>query len=186
MFPAPYLLTFAVSTEDEPMSDDGDGHDFLQLMRSRMPGALGLSMPTGDMSEGSRQSMARQIELYRRIRPILLDSVSFVLTPQVVSFLDAPWSGWDAVEHLSTTSGDAVVTAFETADAPLSALVRPKGLKPDVMYQVESADYGDLGAVSGSDLMVKGIEIGISDLTHSHVLIFHAQPAPPPRLLIKR
>jgi hypothetical protein len=45
------------------------------------------------------------------------------------------------------------------------------------MYQVESADYGDLGAVSGSDLMLKGIEIAMGDVTRSHVLIFHAQPA---------
>ena len=76
--------------------------------------------------------------------------------------------------------------AFETPDAPQSVLVRPKGLKPDVMYQVESADFGDLGAVSGSDLMLKGIEIAMSDLTHSHVLILRAQPAAPPRLLAKR
>jgi len=76
--------------------------------------------------------------------------------------------------------------AFETPDAPPSALVRPKGLKPDVMYEVESADYGDLGAVSGSDLMLKGIEIAVSDVTRSHVLILHAQPGAPPRLLVKR
>jgi len=168
------------------MSDDGNTHDFLQLMRSRMPGILGLSMPTGDMNEGSRQSMGRQIDLDKRVRQILLDSVSFVLSPQLVSFPDAPWSGWDMVEHVSTTNGDAVLLAFETADAPQSALVRPKGLKPDVMYQVESADYGDLGTVSGTDLMEKGIEITMSDLTHSHVLIFHAQPGAPPRLLKKR
>lgn len=187
IFPAPYLLTFAISTEAEPMADDGDGvHDFPSLMRSRMPGALGLSMPTGDMSEGSRQSLTRQIDLYKRVRPILLDSVSFALGPQQVSLPDAPWSGWDVIEHVSTTSGDAVLMAFETADAPSSALVRPKGLKPDVMYQVESADYGDLGAVSGSDLMVKGIEIAVSDLTRSHVLILHAPPAAPPRLLARR
>jgi alpha-galactosidase len=187
IFPAPYLLTFAISTEPEPMADDGDGvHDFAALMRSRMPGALGMSMPTADMSEGSRQSMTRQLDLYKRVRPILRDAVSFLLSPQQISWPDAPWSGWDVIQHVSTTSGDAVLMAFETADAPPSALVRPKGLKPDVMYQVESADYGDLGAVSGSDLMLKGIEIAVSDLTHSHVLILHAQPAAPPRLFVKR
>jgi hypothetical protein len=44
-------------------------------------------------------------------------------------------------------------------------------------YRVESADYGDLGTVHGADLMSDGIQINASDLTHSHVIILHAQPA---------
>ena len=187
IFPAPYLLSFAVTTEWEPMADNGDGlSDVPVIMRSRMPGLLGLSLRLGDMGDGSRASMAKQIDLYKRIRPILLDGVAFVLGPQQVSLPDAPWSGWDVVQQVSRTTGDAVLMAFETPDAPQSVLVRPKGLKPDVMYQVESADFGDLGAVSGSDLMLKGIEIAMSDLTHSHILILRAQPAAPPRLLAKR
>jgi alpha-galactosidase len=187
IFPAPYLLTFAVTTEWEPMADNGDGaSDIPVIMRSRMPGMLGLSLRLGDMADGSLASMAKQIDLYKRLRPILLDGVSFLLGPQQTSYPDAPWSGWDVTQHVSRTTGDSVLLAFETPDAPPSALVRPKGLKPDVMYQVESADYGDLGAVSGSDLMLKGIEIAVSDVTRSHVLILHAQPGAPPRLLVKR
>ncbi|HKW00061.1 MAG TPA: alpha-galactosidase [Vicinamibacterales bacterium] len=187
IFPAPYLLTFAVTTDTEPMADNGDGlSDVPVIMRSRLPGRMGLSVRLGDMSDGSRAAMGKQIDLYKRVRPILANSVSFVLGPQQVSLPDTPWTGWDVIEHVSTTSGDTVLMAFETADAPSSTLVRLKGLKPDVMYQVESADYGDLGAVSGSDLMLKGVEIAVSDLTRSHVIILHAQPAAPPRLFVKR
>jgi alpha-galactosidase len=169
------------------MADNGDGtSDIPVILRSRMSGLLGLSVRLGDMGEGSRASMAKQVDLYKRVRPILLNSVSFVLGPQQMSLPDTAWSGWDVVEHVSTTNGDAVLMAFETPDAPATALLRPKGLKPDVMYRVESADYGDLGAVSGSDLMLKGIEIAMGDLTRSHVLILHAQPGAPPRLLVKR
>jgi alpha-galactosidase len=187
IFPAPYLLTFAVTTEAEPMADNGDGlSDVPVIMRSRMPGMLGLSVRLEDMSDGSLASVQKQIDLYKRIRPILADSVTFLLGRQQLSYPDAPWSGWDATEHLSPATGDAVVLAFETADAPASAVLRPKALKADVMYQIESGDYGDLGAVSGADLMAKGIEITSSDLTRSHVLILHAQSATPSRLLVKR
>ena len=72
IFPAPYLLSFAVTTEWEPMADNGDGQsDIPVIMRSRMPGLLGLSLRLGDMGDGSRASMAKQIDLYKRVRPIL-------------------------------------------------------------------------------------------------------------------
>ena len=87
IFPAPYLLTFAVSTEAEPMADNGDGtSDIPVILRSRMSGLLGLSVRLGDMGDGSRASMAKQIDLYKRVRPILLDGVSFVLGPQQMSY----------------------------------------------------------------------------------------------------
>jgi hypothetical protein len=128
IFPAPYLLSFAVTTEWEPMADNGDGaSDIPVIMRSRMSGMLGLSLRLGDMADGSRASMAKQIDLYKRLRPILLDGVSFVLSPQQTSYPDAPWSGWDVTQHVSRTTGDAVLMAFETPDAPPSAIVRPKG-----------------------------------------------------------
>ncbi len=179
IFPAPYLLTFEVDSAEEPMNGD-PGIDLSMLLRSRMSGALGLSAMLVNMPEGAQAEVGGQIGLYKYIRPILTNSTSMLLSRQQVDYPDAPWSGWDVVEHLSTT-GDAVVMAFDTPDAESSTLVRPKGLRTDVTYRVESADYGDLGSVTGADLMNQGIQINTSDLSHSHVLIFRAQQIDPDR-----
>lgn len=176
IFPSSYLLSFALSTEQEPM-EDGTAADLPNLMRSRMLGAMGMSMFAGSMSDGTRAQVANQISLYKYIRPILMNARSMLLSAQELDYPDTPWSGWDVVEHLSPTTGDAIVMAFDTPDAPSSTLVQPKGLRMDIDYRVESADYGDLGTVHGSDLMSQGIQINQSDLTHSHVIILHAQPA---------
>ncbi|HUL74723.1 MAG TPA: alpha-galactosidase [Vicinamibacterales bacterium] len=176
IFPAPYLLSFAVTTDTEPMNNDDPVFDLRTLMRSRMPGAIGLSMVTREMSGGTLAGLAGQIALYKYIRPILVSGNAMRLTPQQIDHPDAPWSGWDVVEHVSPATGDAVLMAFDTADAPLSTLVKPRGLRADVLYQVESADYGDLGSVRGADLMARGVEIQASDVSRSHVVILHAQP----------
>jgi alpha-galactosidase len=176
VFPAPYLLSFAVGSEAEPMGDD-PAFDLRRLIRSRMPAAMGLSVLVGGFDEGTQATLASQVALYKRIRPIVVDGNAMLLTAQQLEYPDAPWSGWDVIEHLSPRTGDAVLMAFDSADAPPSTLVRPKALRAEVMYQVESADYGDLGTVSGADLMAQGVQIDASDVSHSHVLILHAQPA---------
>jgi alpha-galactosidase len=176
IFPAPYLLTFAIQTTDEQMIDDPT-FDLATTMRSRMPGAFGMSVLTGGMSDGTRAELARHIALYKYIRPILLGSDSMLLSAQQIDLPDVPWSGWDVIQHVSPATGDAVVMAFDTPDAPSSTLVRPRALRTDLDYQVESADYGDLGTMHGADLMSNGIQINASDLTHSHVIILHALQA---------
>ena len=100
-----------------------------------------------------------------------------LLTPQLVATPDSPWIGWDVVEHLATRTGDAIVMAYDTLDGPDRVLVKLKGLRPDAVYDVESADYGMLGSVRGSELMADGIEIQTSSISRAHVLILRARVA---------
>jgi alpha-galactosidase len=176
IFPAPYLLTFAIQSDNEPMTADPT-FDTVAMMRSRMPGTFGLSALASDMDDGTRATLGQQISLYKYIRPILLGSDSMLLSAQQIDLPDVPWSGWDVVQHVSPTTGDSVVMAFDTPDAVSSTLVHPKALRTDLDYQVESADYGDLGTMHGADLMTSGIQVNSSDLTHSHVIILHALQA---------
>ena len=60
-----------------------------------------------------------------------------------------------------------------SALSPDSARVRPKGLKADMIYDVESADYGVIATASGSDLMQGGVEFQKSSLTRGHVVMLH-------------
>jgi alpha-galactosidase len=170
LFPAPYLLSFTMGGEGEPMDPTVD---LPMMFRSRMGGVLGISTPLSQMDEATRTMSANEIALYKRIRPILQTGSAMLLSPQYMSFPDQPYSGWDVVEQLSGTTGEAVLMAFGTDDGPPSALVKLKGLQPDRLYWAESADQGTLGVARGSELMQKGIEIDASSVSHGHVVIIH-------------
>ncbi len=169
IFPSAYLLTFALSTEAEPVMD-GPEYDVSNIIRSRMNGAFGFSWAYRDMSEGVRASLRREVDLFKLIRPILQAGSAVLLGDQVPASHGAP-AGWDVIQHLEPKTGQAVVMAFDTRNGPESTLVRPRGLRADAMYAVESADFGPLGEASGTDLMAFGLEVRASSLSRAHVLI---------------
>jgi alpha-galactosidase len=170
IFPPAYLLAFAMDGPGEPVIDD-PAYDLALVLRSRMPGLLGMSWLSGDMSEGTVTEVAKQISLYKLIRPFLREGSAILLSPQYLSTPDVPWTGWDVVEDIVPRTGEAVLFAFDAPDAPASIVLRPRSLRADVTYDVESADYGLLGSVSGADLMAQGIEVDASSLSHGHVIL---------------
>jgi alpha-galactosidase len=173
IFPTPYLLSFALATAEA--ADDMRTNDLAYVIRSRMTGTVGLSFLLNDLDAVARTELSSQIALYKRIRPVLLDSAAIVLSAQPVSFPDQAWSGWDVVEHVSRRSGEAVILAFDTLDSPPSTVVYPKGLWQDAMYDVESADYGILGSATGAELMAKGLEVLASGISRGHVLMLRVR-----------
>ena len=177
LFPPAYMFSFAMGDVTEEFVDAPDA-DLPLLVRSRMSGMLGGTWSASTMGEGTRAVVAKQVALYKRIRPIIQQGAAFLLGPQVMSYPDAPWWGWDAIEHVQASTGDAVVFAFNTDDSETNTIVKPRSLRPDAIYEVESADYGVLGEVSGAELMARGIEISASGVSRSHVLIFHARVDP--------
>jgi len=126
------------------------------------------------LGDATRAVLAHEIALYKRLRPILDESATFLLAPQPVALPDVAWSGWEAVEHLSTRTGDAIVMAFESPNAPSSVVVRLRGLQPAASYEVESADNGVLGSATGADLMTAGVLLQ-SSLSRAHILIIRVQ-----------
>jgi len=174
LFPASYLLSFAVTTADEPVTDD-PAYDLRFIMRSRMSGMLGMSWLGSEMGEGTRAALSREISLYKQIRPILAGGDVVLLTRQQISYPDQPWSGWDAVMHISPASGDAVILGFNTPDAPEAQMIFPKGLRADRLYEAESADYGVFGTATGAELMAQGIRLHAAAGSRSHVVFLRAR-----------
>ena len=182
MLPAGYLFTFAMGGENEDLTGS-DTSDLRLLMRSRMGGILGGTWSGGGMGEDTILGISNQVSLYKYIRPILTEGS--VLTPtlvdgdavirdrQVTTYPSTTWSGWDAIEHVLPRTGEAVILAFGSPEGPGNIVVKPVGLRSDDDYDVESADFGMLGTMSGHDLMDRGIELQSGSPTHSHVLIFH-------------
>jgi alpha-galactosidase len=174
LFPPSYLQAFAISSLEEPISED-PSFDLLRMLRSRMAGSFTGAWRVSEISGGSQALIARQVSLYKAIRPVLDGASTILLQPQYLSTPDQAFSGWDVMEQVVGTTGDALIFAFETADAPDGILLTPKALRPDATYDVESADYGALGSATGSDLMSSGISVSKSPLTRSHILVLHAR-----------
>ena len=173
LLPPSYLLSFAVGPI-EGVADTQTG-DAGYVLRSRMLGSFGLSWLMSGMDEGPRAEIRKQIDLFKRVRPLLTRSSGTLLSAQVITFPDQPWSGWDAVEYLTPDATQAVLFAFNTADSQPVALLHMKGLRPGVVYTVESADVGPIGSATGAEIMAAGVEVSASGVSLGHALIFRAQ-----------
>lgn len=168
--PAPWLLSFSTAAI-EGIGEDHTG-DAAYVMRSRMLGMPGTSWQMAGMDGEAQSGVAREAALYRRIRPIQSHGAALLLSPQVPN---AGWPGWDAVEYLAPGARDAVVMAFSNYDSPTRTTVRLRGLLPDAVYAVESADAGDLGTATGDALMRDGVELELNDQSLGHVLLLRAE-----------
>jgi alpha-galactosidase len=164
VLPPASLLSFVVPSE----WGGGDSNEDLPLsFRSRMPGILGSTWRAQDLSEGQAAQIQREIEIYKSIRDVLVDSSAQLLTAQVAQ---TPAAAWDVIQEISAGRGDAVIFAFDNPGADPHVRIRPVDLRPDGIYAVSSVDRGYVGEVLGSDLMDAGIEVNSSPVTRAHVL----------------
>lgn len=165
VFPPAYLFSFVMDNSSEPLAR---AQDLALIARSRMPGVMGLSLRTNELTESEVSLLANEIAIYKRLRPILREGSASLLLPQTPRF--DPTS-WDALQITSATGGDAVIFAFASPGAPGRTVVHPRGLEPEARYQVESIDVGRLGVVSGAELMVNGVELNDSPTSAAHILL---------------
>jgi alpha-galactosidase len=164
VLPPASLLSFVVPGE----WGKGESRDDVPLsFRSRMPGVLGSTWRAQDLSEGDAAQIQREIGIYKSLRDVLTDASARLLTPQIAQ---APAAVWDVIQELSSSSGDAVIFAFDNPGAEPSVRIHPVDLRPDGLYAVLSIDRGEAGEVLGSDLMDAGIEVSSSPVTRAHVL----------------
>jgi hypothetical protein len=168
-FPPAYLLSFVIDADGEPLA----GNDDLALMvRSRMPGALGITYRTDLVQPDTGESLAIQIQDYKAIREIVAASSGTLLSAQAP--VEEP--GWDVLQEVTEDGGNAIVFAFKSDALDGRVLVRPRGLRGDATYDVRSLDNGPLGDARGDILMQDGIEIMHNGSTsRAHVLILTAR-----------
>jgi alpha-galactosidase len=167
-FPPAYLLSFVVDGV-EPLRDPPDLPLF---MRSRMPGILGLTYRGADLSEADREGVAGENALYKVLREVLRDASGVLLTEQVQT---AGGPAWDAVQETST-SGDALVFAFQNDPVVPGVTIRLRNLLPDAAYLLSTADGTMLGRATGGDLMTEGIVIEASPHTAAHLRLVRRLP----------
>ena len=168
-FPPAYLLSFVIDSDEEPISG---GADLPQIVRSRMPGVLGLTYRWPDLDEETSFALAAEIAHYKLLRSTITQSSAMLLGNQVPLQLD----GWDIVQETSQDQRNAIVFAFKSTADDGRIVATPQNLLPGATYDVTSLDNGVMGTTTGADLMRDGVEIVHTGAgSRAHVIIFTAE-----------
>jgi alpha-galactosidase len=165
VFPPAYLMSFVMHAAEEPLRD---ASDLPLLLRSRMGGILGLCFRTGDLNEDEVAGMRHEIDRYKILRDSLRSASATLLSAQAQGSGGPPWDVWQTTpEGIRPT----VLWVFQADSGALGIVVHPARLREDSMYDVQSADAGPLGVVSGSVLMEDGVEVVASPGTAAHMIL---------------
>lgn len=167
-FPPAYLLSFVIDGDGEPIAA---GYDLPLFVRSRMPGTLGLTFRADRIDGDTGEELAAEIRHYKRLRDIIADANATLLSAQ------APVAGgsWDVLQEATGDDTAVAIFAFKASDEDGRLRVRPRGLLPDAIYDVESLDSGAIGSAPGDVLMRDGVEIVHSGTSRAHVVILMAR-----------
>lgn len=119
-----------------------------------MCGSLGVGGHLVRWSEADREEAARQIALYKEIRPIVQHGDQYRLQP-------AHHSAFTAVQYVAKDKSEAVVFAFRTHLTPPATLPRVflRGLEPNARYSIEGFEQ----VRSGAAWMFDGVQIDLKD-----------------------
>ncbi len=162
-FPPAYLLSFVLN-DAEPIVDSPDLALFL---RSRMPGILGLTYRSAELTESDRDRLAQEIGVYKDLRDVIANASAALLTDQA-----APENGppWDVVQEVRHDSPEAVIFAFQNDRGVESIAVQPRRLDPNVIFDVMTQEGELLRTATGAELMEGGLDIDASFESAARVL----------------
>jgi alpha-galactosidase len=175
VFPSSYLLSYVMPHEQEPMAGSVD---MPLLMRSRMPGVLGVSVDFDTLDPLDRELIYQDLVVSSVVKGIQAHAATYLLTPQAGSQPD-----WEVLQQQSFSSGRSVLFAFDRGRSSRVS-VRLRGLDRDTVYQLASFDRGRLGAASGAALMDEGLDIRSAPESSAQVItvdpVGSAEPTPRP------
>jgi alpha-galactosidase len=166
VFPPRYLLSFVMDDPAEPIHRAAD---MSLYFRSRMAGALGLSIVGSEFGEDDLSDMSREIALYKRLRDVSAEPTFAMLTGQA-SETDS--SVWDAMQLSARDTGSGFVLAFRGSSADSHMRIRPLNLWPGTSYQLATSRGRALAQADGATLMQDGVEIGEWPYSAGHVVTF--------------
>jgi alpha-galactosidase len=172
LFPAEYLFSYVMPHPDEPIRG---GEDIPFLVRSRMPGMVGLAAELGELGEREKNELYQQFTLVRSLREAQGRATTYPLTPQ------RPGPGeWEVVQQVMPDTGISYIFAF-SAGAPDSTVVSLRAIQPDRVYEMRSADRGTIGQLLGADLLTRGLELTRAPESAAQVLVLEPIASADPR-----
>ncbi len=168
-YPPAYLLSFLIDGDGDPIVGS---NDLPLAVRSRMPGILGLTYRAAEIDDATADVLRQEIARYKRVRGTIARANGTLLTAQAPIDGD----GWDVLQEIADDGAAGVVFAFKGSASEGRTLVRPRSLRPDAIYDVESFDAGPLGSARGDVLMADGIEINHTPaMSRAHVIVLTAR-----------
>jgi len=94
-----------------------------------------------------------EIALYKRLRPLIRSGRVYHLRNRPAE------TGSDAIQSMDAASGSSVIFAYREQTRAPQAVVRPRGLEPQRIYQVRFQDSPEQFLSSGDRLMQDGIRV---------------------------
>lgn len=180
VFPPEYLNTFLVESWFEHLADTQNDHAVLRdWLRSRMLGAFGISVKTLDWSDEFRKAVALEIQRYKSARGIIAHGREYRLLPQSdlsLPLLEPPTEP-DAIEFYDAASQRGVVFLFRGSVPWAERRVVLRGLSPNTIYDIQSADGVINLRQTGRVLTSQSIIFSYTQ-DHPSTMLF-IQPAPP-------
>lgn len=165
-FPPAYLMSFFIDSGEEPIHG---AEDLASIVRSRMPGVLGLTYRSQDIDDDLAAGLALEIARYKTYRDTLSMASGTLLTAQAPVDDDS----WDIMQQVADDGRTAMVFAFKMTPDEGRVAVRLRNLSAESTYSVYSMDAGALGDASGESLMADGIELShtVASASKAHILL---------------
>jgi alpha-galactosidase len=173
VFPPAYLLSFVINDEGEPLVG---GDDAAQLIRSRMPGILGLTYRVEDLVDELVETLTREIATYKLVRDTVARAHADVLSDQVPLWGHVDdGTRWDVIQETTEDGTRAVIFAFKADGHEGGVHIRPRHLLADREYEVRSIGHDAILSGRGDVLMRNGIEVFHEEGSRAHVLMLTAR-----------
>jgi alpha-galactosidase len=142
-------------------------------IRSRMLGLFGVGTLNGQMSQRASlypkpviERLKANIATYKQFRHLLMQQVSYPFRP----YGKSP-QGWEAVQFTDDAANEALVMCFRGASSQSVSNVSLSRLQPDARYRVRRIDAGGEEALSGRELMGRGLLVELAQTGASEILL---------------
>ena len=164
--PPAYLLSYLLHDANEPMHDAAD---LALYARSRMPGVFGLSFPPDSLDERDLEHVRAETDRWKSLRGLQQTASAVMVSPQVLGAQSGPWDGTLLV---SPGMDQAVLYAFQNDGEVSGVNMRMRGLERTFEYVVVSDREGQLGVMTGAELIDDGLELFAAESTGAHLVTF--------------
>ncbi len=137
-----------------------------------MNGQFGISSRIFDWQPELTQRVIENVKLYKRIRATIADASVYHLTPAPDH--NHP-TGWMALQYISEDRKRSILMAYRAAKSEPAETFHLVNLDPGATYRLIE-DGVARGALSGSDLLSKGLTLKLHDEWRAVVIEMEGDP----------
>ena len=142
------------------------------MLRVPMNGQFGISSRIFDWPPELTQRVIENVKLYKRIRATIADASVYHLTPPPDH--NHP-TGWMALQYISEDRKRSILMAYRAAKSEPAETFHLVNLDPGATYRLIE-DGVARGALSGSDLLSKGLTVKLDDEWRAVVIEMAGDP----------